>query len=83
MLASLAEASAILERSDYRSVAEANAHFLLAHLQKDGLLLRSYKDGEAKLNAYLEDYACLIHGLISVRGHWRTNLDRICRLARG
>jgi uncharacterized protein YyaL (SSP411 family) len=66
MLASLAEASAILERSDYRSVAEANAHFLLAHLQKDGLLLRSYKDGEAKLNAYLEDYACLIHGLISL-----------------
>lgn len=66
MLASLAEASAILERSDYRSVAEANARFLLAHLQKDGLLLRSYKDGEAKLNAYLEDYACLIHGLISL-----------------
>jgi hypothetical protein len=66
MLASLAEASAILERSDYRNVAEANARFLLAHLQKDGLLLRSYKDGEAKLNAYLEDYACLIHGLISL-----------------
>jgi hypothetical protein len=66
MLASLAEASAILERSDYRNVAEANARFLLAHLQQHGLLLRSYKDGEAKLNAYLEDYACLIHGLISL-----------------
>ena len=66
MLASLAEASAILERSDYRSVAEANARFLLANLQRDGLLLRTYKDGEAKLNAYLEDYACLIHGLISL-----------------
>ncbi len=66
MLASLAEASAILERSDYRNVAEANARFLLVHLQRDGLLLRSYKDGEAKLNAYLEDYACLIHGLISL-----------------
>jgi uncharacterized protein YyaL (SSP411 family) len=66
MLASLAEASAILDRSDYRNVAEANARFLLVHLQRDGLLLRSYKDGEAKLNAYLEDYACLIHGLISL-----------------
>ncbi len=66
MLASFAEASAILERSDYLSVAEANAHFLLSHLQKDGLLLRTYKDGEARLNAYLEDYACLIHGLISL-----------------
>jgi uncharacterized protein YyaL (SSP411 family) len=66
MLASFAEAAAILERSDYLSVAEANARFLLDHLQKDGLLLRTYKDGEAKLNAYLEDYACLVHGLISL-----------------
>jgi uncharacterized protein YyaL (SSP411 family) len=66
MLASFAEASAILERADYRNVAEANADFLLNQLQKDGLLLRTYKDGEAKLNAYLEDYGCLIHGLISL-----------------
>ncbi len=66
MLSSFAEASAILERPDYRNVAEANARFLLSHLQKDGLLLRTYKAGEAKLNAYLEDYACLIDGLISL-----------------
>jgi len=66
MLAGFAEASAILERPDYRKVAEANARFLLSHLKKDGLLLRAYKDGEAKLNAYLEDYACLIDGLISL-----------------
>jgi uncharacterized protein YyaL (SSP411 family) len=66
MLAGFAEASAILERSDYRNIAEANARFLLTRLQKDGLLLRTYKDGKAKLNAYLEDYACLIDGLISL-----------------
>jgi uncharacterized protein YyaL (SSP411 family) len=66
MLTSFAEASAILERSDYRAIAEANAHFLLTNLRKDGLLLRTCKDGEAKLNAYLEDYACLIAGLISL-----------------
>ena len=66
MLAGFAEASAILERSDYRNIAEDNARFLLARLQKNGLLLRTYKDGEAKLNAYLEDYACLIDGLISL-----------------
>ncbi|MDQ2920927.1 MAG: thioredoxin domain-containing protein, partial [Acidobacteriota bacterium] len=66
MLTSFAEASAILGRSDYRSIAEANARFLLSHLQKDALLLRTYKDGEAKLNAYLEDYACFIDGLISL-----------------
>ena len=66
MLSSFAEAAAILERPDYRRVAEANASFLLEHLQSDGLLLRTYKAGEAKLNAYLEDYACLIDGLISL-----------------
>ena len=66
MLAGFAEASAILERSDYRKVAESNARFLLSRLKKDGLLLRTYKDGEAKLNAYLEDYACLIDGLVSL-----------------
>ena len=66
MLGSFAEAAAILDRSDYREIAEANAGFLLDHLQHDGLLLRTYKDGNAKLNAYLEDYACLIDGLVSL-----------------
>jgi uncharacterized protein len=66
MLAGFAEASAILDRPDYRKIAEANARFLLNKLQKDGLLLRTYKDGQAKLNGYLEDYACLIDGLISL-----------------
>src|SRR6266480_3790295 len=64
MLASFAEASAILERPDYRKVAEANAEFLLTQLQRDGLLLRTCKNGKAKLNGYLEDYACLIDGLV-------------------
>jgi uncharacterized protein len=64
MLASFAEASAILDRPDYRQVAEANAGFLLTHMRRDSLLLRTCKSGEAKLNAYLEDYACLIDGLI-------------------
>jgi uncharacterized protein YyaL (SSP411 family) len=64
MLASFAEASAVLERDDYRKVAEANAEFLLTNLRRHGLLLRTCKQGKAKLNAYLEDYACLIDGLV-------------------
>ncbi|MFN2577280.1 MAG: thioredoxin domain-containing protein [Pyrinomonadaceae bacterium] len=66
MLVSFAEASAILNRDDYREVARANARFLLTDLQRDGLLLRTYKNGQAKLNGYLEDYASLIDGLISL-----------------
>jgi uncharacterized protein YyaL (SSP411 family) len=51
----------------YRLVAERNAEFLLRELrQENGRLLRSWKDGEAKLNGYLEDYACLIEGLLEL-----------------
>jgi len=66
MLASFAEGGAMLKRDDYIRVAEANAEFILSNMQRDGLLLRTSKDGEAKLNGYLEDYAALIEGLISL-----------------
>ena len=66
MLASFAEAGAILDREDYTDVARRNARFVLDNLRTDGLLLRTYKDGEAKLNGYLEDYAFIIDGLLTL-----------------
>ena len=66
MLAAFAEAAAVLGREDYAEVAERNAEFLLANLLRDGRLLRTYKDGTAKLNGYLEDYAFLIDGLLAL-----------------
>jgi uncharacterized protein YyaL (SSP411 family) len=66
MLASLAEAAAVLERDDFREAARKNARFVLDNLRRDGLLLRTYKDGHAKLNGYLEDYAFFIDGLVSL-----------------
>ncbi len=66
MLASFAEAAAILERQDYLEVAGKNAAFVLDELRRDGLLLRTYKDGQAKLNAYLEDYAFYADGLVAL-----------------
>jgi uncharacterized protein YyaL (SSP411 family) len=66
MLASFAEASAILERSDYREAAERNAQFVLENLKRDGLLLRTYKDNQSKLNGYLDDYAFYIDGLVAL-----------------
>ena len=66
-LAAFAEAARALNRDDYRQVAERNAEFLLQELrQENGRLLRSWKDGERKLNGYLEDYAYLIEGLIEL-----------------
>lgn len=66
MLTAFAEAANILGRDDYRAVAVKNAEFLLANLVKNGRVLRTYKDGTAKLNGYLEDYSYLIEGLLAV-----------------
>ena len=66
MLAAFAEAAAVLDRPDYAAVAARNAEFLMANLFDDGRLLRTYKDGRAKLNGYLEDFAFLIDGLLAL-----------------
>jgi uncharacterized protein len=66
MMASFAEAGVILNRSDYTDAARRNAEFVLSNLRRDGTLLRTWKDGVAKFNAYLEDYAFLIEGLVTL-----------------
>ena len=66
MLRSFAEAANGLDREDYRRTAIRSAEFILSKLQRDGRLLRTYRDGLVKYNAYLEDYACVADGLISL-----------------
>jgi uncharacterized protein YyaL (SSP411 family) len=67
MLAALAEAGAALDRSDYLDAARTCAEFALRDLRdEDDRLLRTYKDGEARLNAYLEDHAFLLDALLTL-----------------
>jgi len=67
MLRAYAEAARVLGRDDYRRIAEQSADFLLSNLRRpDGRLLRTYKDGQAKLNGYLDDYAALASGLLAL-----------------
>jgi hypothetical protein len=67
MLAAISEAARALDRPDYLALAERNAAFALAHLRTpDGRLRRSWKDGRATLNGYLEDYANLAEGLLAL-----------------
>jgi uncharacterized protein YyaL (SSP411 family) len=67
MIAALAEAGAVLERPDYVDAAVRSAEFLLRDMRDDGgRLLRTYNDGRAKLNAYLEDHAFLLEALITL-----------------
>jgi len=66
MLRSFAEAANGLGRDDYRAAALKNAEFLMRELQVEGRLLRSYKDCRARFNGYLEDYANVIDGFLSL-----------------
>jgi uncharacterized protein YyaL (SSP411 family) len=67
MVAALAEVGAALDRPDYVEAASQCASFLLAELRDaDGRLLRTWKDGRARLDAYLEDYAFLLDALITL-----------------
>jgi uncharacterized protein len=64
MLTALAEAGAALERADYLEAATACAEFLLGQLRDtDGRLMRTWKDGRAHIDAYLEDHAYLVQAL--------------------
>ncbi len=66
-LRAFAEAGATLGRADYLNIAERNARFMLSTMvQSDGRLLHAYKDGQARLNGYLEDYAFLADGLLAL-----------------
>ncbi len=67
MIHALAECGVVLGRADALQAAVSAAEFILANMrQPDGKLYRSYKDGRARFNGYLEDYAALIRGLIAL-----------------
>ncbi len=66
MLAAFADAAAVLGNDDYLEIAKNNADFILTQLEKDGRLLRTWKDGTAKLNGYIEDYANVADGLVTL-----------------
>ena len=66
MLQTLAEAARYLDRTDYLAAAQKNADFLLNNLQHAGYLLRSWRNGQAHQNAYLEDHAALIIALLEL-----------------
>jgi uncharacterized protein YyaL (SSP411 family) len=65
MLRAMADAARALDREDLRRATEANAAFILEHLMTDGRLRRTWRVGQAKGDAYLDDYAAVVNGLLS------------------
>ena len=53
----------LLDKPEYVASASRSAYFIKQHCWQNNRLLASYKNGEARLNAYIDDYAFLIYGL--------------------
>src|SRR4051794_15070084 len=67
MVGALADAGAVLERADYLDAARACAGFLLEHMRDErGRMLRTWKDGRARLPGYLEDHAFTLEALLTL-----------------
>jgi uncharacterized protein len=59
MVRGIAEAARAFANEKYRAVAIDSATFLFENLVNDGRVLRSFKDGRARIAGYLEDHASL------------------------
>jgi uncharacterized protein YyaL (SSP411 family) len=69
----LAIAGRILERDELVDAAADAARFVHDRLFVDGRLLASYKDGDARFPAYLDDYALMIDALLELlQSRWDT-----------
>lgn len=68
MIAALAIGGRVLGDANYITAAEKSVEFIYKHLvsKKDGRLLARYRDGDAALPAYADDYAFLTWGLIEL-----------------
>jgi uncharacterized protein YyaL (SSP411 family) len=67
MIAALAKGAQAFAEPRYASAAAKAAAFILKSMRtEDGGLLHSFCDGEARVNAFLDDYAFFIWGLIEL-----------------
>jgi len=67
MIAAYAKAGVVFNSDDYTQQAEKSAQFILNNLtDNNGRLLKRYRDGNAGVDAHLDDYAFFIWGLLEL-----------------
>ncbi|MEM7309461.1 MAG: thioredoxin domain-containing protein [Planctomycetota bacterium] len=67
MISALAQTWQVLGDDRYLDAARAASRYVLTEMrQEDGRLFATARDGHAHLNAYLDDYAFLMQGLLDV-----------------
>ncbi len=66
MIATLSKGYQVLGDRRYLDAATNAAEFIRTKLYQEGKLLRRYRDGESLLSGTVNDYAFLIHGLLTL-----------------
>jgi len=66
MIAALAKASKAFEKEEYAETAKDCAEFILSKISRG--VYHMYRDGEARVQGFLDDYSFLIWGLIELYG---------------
>ncbi|MBI1992621.1 MAG: thioredoxin domain-containing protein, partial [Candidatus Omnitrophica bacterium] len=84
MIGALAYGASVLDEPRYAQAAREAAGFLLERLQRDGRLLHRYREGEAAIPAFLDDYAFLIWGLVDLyeatfEVRWLSEAERLTK----
>ncbi|MCB0795896.1 MAG: thioredoxin domain-containing protein [Flavobacteriales bacterium] len=85
MVRGLCDAYEAFGRKEHLSSAERTMRFLLEQCRRpDGGLWHSYKNGEARINGYLEDYCFSIEALVALYGltfdeSWLRSADELAR----
>jgi hypothetical protein len=67
MIAAFAKGSRVLGEKKYLNTAEKAFEFIISSMiDKDGRLLHRYREEEAEINAFIDDYAFLIWGILEL-----------------
>jgi uncharacterized protein YyaL (SSP411 family) len=67
LIAALAKAARAMGSNEYAEIAKTAMEFILDKMKKaNGVLLHRYREGDAAINGFLDDYAFVIWGLIEL-----------------
>jgi uncharacterized protein len=66
MISGMIQAFNVLGDQEALDIARVTIAFLRQHMLQAGRLLRTFKDGQAKLNGYLDDYAFCVAALLDM-----------------
>jgi uncharacterized protein YyaL (SSP411 family) len=66
MISAMAQGYQVLGDARYLAAAQKSADFVLGTMMKDGVLMRTYREGKAHVPAYLDDYAFMLNALVDL-----------------